>query len=95
MARVGQCLAQAPQPLCLTGTMQASLFRIAYPTFVLCFSSLVRGLRALLGQTFEQMVQSKLQKPFSKVIRGCIIPPMPYSIKAGLSTFEGHLLMQR
>src|SRR5215469_10080652 len=41
------------------------------------------------------MVQLKLQKPFSKNITGCIMPPIPYSINAGFNTFVGHLLIHK
>jgi hypothetical protein len=40
------------------------------------------------GHTSEQMVQSKLQKPFSKYIVGCMIPERLYSRKAGFNMFS-------
>ena len=48
-----------------------------------------------MGQTSLHTVQSKLQNPFSKLTVGCITPPRPYSMKAGFSTCDGHLLTQR
>ena len=94
-ACVGQCSEQAPQLVPSVCTMQNRFKKTTFPICVRCFSSWVKGRIAPLGHTSEQTVQSKLQKPFSKSIIGCIIPARPYCVKAGFNTFEGHLLMHK
>ena len=76
-------------------TMQFSSIKTTYPICVRCFCFTLIGRIAPLGQTSPQTVQSKLQNPFSKLTVGCITPAKPYSMKAGFSTCDGHLLIQR
>ena len=75
--------------------MQFSSIKTTYPICVRCFCFTLIGRIAPLGQTSPQTVQSKLQNPFSKLTVGCITPAKPYSMKAGFSTCDGHLLIQR
>ena len=76
-------------------SLRGTVFRATYPICVRCFCFTLIGRIAPLGQTSPQTVQSKLQNPFSKLTVGCITPAKPYSMKAGFSTCDGHLLIQR
>ena len=57
-AWVGQCSEQAPQSVPSVFTIQRLMKKVAMPTCVVAFSSLVSGFIACVGQTSEQTVHS-------------------------------------
>jgi len=75
--------------------MQFSLMNFEIPICIDCFFSTVSGRRAPLGQTRVQMVQSKLQYPERKFIRGCMMPETPNAASDGTNTPDGQALTQR